>query len=243
MNKISRIIVILLATTVTLSGIAYAATQIYKKFNTNHNITMNPTYQSTLDENTINNLWVGTLDLAWKDLKDKIGKDRIEIENENLQIVNDLNDSEFSKEMLDSNDYKIDVKRTMTNGYKIDASLNKELNFLEAFDNFGNEYNWKFGNGEEFIKYFGINNASSEEMNKNIEILFYNKVSDNDLKSNDFAIKLKTKEGDEIILYRTDDNKSFNQYLLAVYICIIHIAEVNITKLVRYSRENKILQR
>ena len=49
-------------------------------------------------------------------------------------------------------------------------------------------------------------------MNKNIEILFYNKVSDNDLKSNDFAIKLKTKEGDEIILYRTDDNKSFNEY-------------------------------
>ena len=32
---------------------------------------MNPSYQSTLDENTINNLWVGTLDLAWKDLEDK----------------------------------------------------------------------------------------------------------------------------------------------------------------------------
>lgn len=212
MNKISKIIVILLATTVTLSGIAYAATQIYKKFNTNHNITMNPTYQSTLDENTINNLWVGTLDLAWKDLKEKIGKDRIEIENENLQIVNDLNDSEFSKDMLDSNDYKIEVERTVTNGYKIDASLNKELNFLEVFDNFSSDYNWTFGNGEEFIKYFGINNASSEEMNKNIEVLFYNKVSDNELKSNDFAIKLKTKEGDEIILYRTDDSKSFDEY-------------------------------
>ena len=212
MNKVSKVIVILLATTVTLSGIAYAATQIYKKFNTNHNITMNPTYQSTLDENTINNLWVGTLDLAWKDLKEKIGKNRIEIENENLQIVNDLNDSEFSKDMLDSNDYKINVERTVTNGYKIDASLNKELNFLEVFDNFSNDYDWKFGNGDDNIKYFGINNASSEEMNKNIEILFYNKVSDNDLKSNDFAIKLKTKEGDDIILYRTNDNKSFDEY-------------------------------
>ena len=212
MNKVSKVIVVLLATTVTLSGIAYAATQIYKKFNTNHNITMSPTYQSTLDENTINNLWVGTLDLAWKDLKEKIGKDRIEIENENLQIVNDLNDSKFSKDMLDSNDYKIVVERTMTDGYKIDASLIKELNFLEVFDNFSNDYSLNFGNGEEFIKYFGINNASSEEMNKNIEILFYNKVSDKEQKSNDFAIKLKTKEGDEIILYRTNDNKSFDEY-------------------------------
>ena len=26
------------------------------------------------------------------------------------------------------------------------------------------------------------------------------------------AIKLKTKEGDEIILYRTDDKKSFDEY-------------------------------
>ena len=212
MNKVSKIIVVLIAATLTLGGVAYAVTQIYKKFNTKHNITMNPSYHSTLDENTINNLWVGTLDLAWKDLKEKIGKDRIEIENENLQIVNDLNNSEFSKDMLDSNDYKIEVERTVTKGYKIDASLNKELNFLEVFDNFSNEYDWKFGKGEDNIKYFGINNASSEEMNKNIEILFYNKVSDNELKSNDFAIKLKTKEGDEIILYRTNDNKSFDEY-------------------------------
>ena len=213
MNKVSKIIVILLATTVTLSGIAYAATQIYKKFNTNHNITMNPTYQSTLDENTINNLWVGTLDLAWKDLKEKIGKDRIEIENENLQIVNDLNNSMFSKEMLDAKDYKINVEKTVTDGYKIDASLKKELNFLEVFDNFSNDYtNMTFGDGHEYIKYFGINNASSEEMNKNIEVLFYNKKDHSSLKSNDFAIKLNTKEGDEIILYRTDEEKTFEQY-------------------------------
>ena len=114
--------------------------------------------------------------------------------------------------MLDSNDYTINVERTMTNGYKIEATLNKELNFLEVFDNFSNDYNWKFGNSEENIKYFGINNASSEDMNKNIEILFYNKISDNDYRSNDFAIKLKTKEDDEIILYRTDEIKSFDEY-------------------------------
>lgn len=212
MNKVSKILIIAISTTVVLSGLVYAATQIYKQFNTNHHITMKPTYQSTIDENTINNLWVGTLDLAWKDLEKQLGKDKIELENEELQIVNDLNSSNFSKEMLDSNDYTINVERTMTDGYKINATLNKELNFLEVFDNFSNDYNWKFGNNEENIKFFGINNASSEDMNKNIEILFYNKISNNELKSNDFAIKLRTKENDEIILYRTDELKSFDEY-------------------------------
>ena len=115
--------------------------------------------------------------------------------------------------MLDSNDYKINIERTFTNGYKIDTTLNKELNFLVPFDNFSNDYtNLTFGNSEDYIKYFGINNASKEELNKNIEILFYNKIDENNLHSNDFAIKLKTKEKDEIILYRTDDKKTFNEY-------------------------------
>ena len=215
MNKVSKIFIIGITTIVALSGIVYATSVIYNNYiknNTNHKVTMNPSYQSTLDENTINNLWVGTLDLAWKDLKEKIGMDKIEIEGENPQIVNDLNISTFSKEMLDSNDYKINVERTVTNGYKIDATLNKELNFLEVFDNFSNDYNWTFGDNNEFIKYFGINNASSEELNKNIEVLFYNKISNENSFSNDMAIKLKTKEGDEIILYRTDDQKSFDEY-------------------------------
>lgn len=215
MNKVSKVFIISIATIVILSGIVYATSVIYNNYiknNTNHKVTMNPSYQSTLNENTINNLWIGTLDLAWKDLKEKLGMDKIEIEGENPQIVNDLNKSTFSKEMLDSNDYKINVERTVTNGYKIDATLNKELNFLEIFDNFSNDYNWTFGDSKEFIKYFGINNASSEELNKNIEVLFYNKISNENSFSNDMAIKLKTKEGDEIILYRTDDQKSFDEY-------------------------------
>lgn len=214
MNKVLKIFVIIICTTIALSGIVYATTVIYNKYiknNTNHNITMNPSYQSTLDENTINNLWVGTLDLAWKDLEEKIGLNKIELEGEMPQIANDLNESTFSKEMLNPNDYKINVERTVTNGYKIDATLNKELNFLESFDNF-NDYKWTFGNSEELIKYFGINNASPEKMNKNVEILFYNKLNNGSLLSNDMAIKLKTKEGDEIILYRTDDKKSFDEY-------------------------------
>ncbi len=212
MSKVSKVIIISLAIAVSLTGISYAITKIYKKHNTKNNITIKPSYQSTLDEGTVNNLWIGTLDLAWKELENKIEKNTIELKNENLPIVEELNNSTFTKEMLDENDYKINVERTVTNGYKIEATLNKELNFLEGFDNFNDYGQNTFGNGEEYIKYFGINNASSEKMNKNIEILFYNPKSSQNLQSDDFAIKLKTKEGDEIILYRTNDQKTFAQY-------------------------------
>ena len=118
MNKVSKILIMIICISVILTGVVYAATHIYKRYNTNHNITMKPTYESTIDENTMNNLWVGTLDLAWKDLQEKIAKNKIELE-ENVEIANELNASKFTKEMLDSNDYKINVERTWTNGYKI----------------------------------------------------------------------------------------------------------------------------
>lgn len=216
MNKVSRIIIIIIFCTIAFTGVGYAVSTIYNNYirnNTNHKITMKPSFQSTLDENTVNNLWIGTLDLAWKELENKVNLDKINLIEGNPQIVNDLNNSPFSQNMLNSNDYEINVERTKTDGYKIEATLNKELHFLEVFDNFSNDYTKKtFGNSNEYIKYFGINNASKESMNKNVEILFYNKIGNGNLKSNDFAVKLKTKENDEIILYRTDDKKSLNEY-------------------------------
>ena len=215
MNKSLKVLLIVILVGTLLSGVVYAGAVIYNNYiknNRNHNISMNPSYQSTIDENTINNLWVGTLDLAWKELENKLEMDKIDLQDGNLPVVDDLNSSTFTKDMLDSNDYSILVERTETQGYKIDTSLNKELNFAIPFDNFSDMYEWTFGDSEEIIKYFGINNASSEEMNKNVEILFFNRENENSARSDDFAIKLKTKEGDEIILYRTNENKNFDEY-------------------------------
>lgn len=209
MNKVTKIILIILCTIIAISGAVFATTQIYKLFNTNHNITMNTSYQSTLDENTINNLWVGTLDLAWKELEEKIGR-KIELQ-ESVKIADELNQSTFSKEMLSQDDYEINIGRTVTGGYDIHTKLTKTLNFLQVFDNFSIDYNYTFGDGKEYIKYFGINNATKETVNENVEVLFYNQISNNAV-DNDFAVKLKTQQGDEIILYRTEDNKSFDEY-------------------------------
>lgn len=206
MNKVSKMLIIIICTSILLSGIVYATTQIIKSINKNNNVTFNPSYVSPLDENTINNIWVGTFEIAWKELAQKIGKNgKIELETDTL-IADELNQSNFSKEMLSKEDYTISVTKNESLGYDIYAVLNKDLTFLYPFDNFNDYYNKTFGGGEEYIKYFGINSATSEKANENIEVLFYNK------RKEDFAVKLKTKEGDEIILYRTNDNKSFDEY-------------------------------
>ena len=204
MKKPVKILLIVFGISILLSGLVYAGTLIYNKFNKNHNISFNESFESTIDENTINNVWIGTLDLAWKELEEKLGR-KIELE-EVVGIAEELNKSEFAKDMLDENDYEISIEKTVTDGYDINAKLDKNLSFLTPFDNFSNDYNYTFGkDGTEYIKYFGINNASKEELNDNVEVLFYNE-------DNEFAVKLRTNESDEIILYRTDEDKSFDTY-------------------------------
>lgn len=80
--------------------------------------------------------------------------------------------------------------------------LKKEFNYLEKFSTLKDN---TFGNSEEKVKYFGIEPDTLQTASKNIEILFYNSKED-------FAIKLKTKENEEVYLYRTTgENKSFEE--------------------------------
>ena len=86
--------------------------------------------------------------------------------------------------------------------YTLYAMLKKEFNFIEKFAILPDA---TFGNSTEKIKYFGINSSTPKEVLKNIEVLFYNS-------KNDFAIMLKTKEGEEVYLYKTTgEGKSFEE--------------------------------
>ena len=79
--------------------------------------------------------------------------------------------------------------------------MKKEFEFLEPFSTAMGGLN--FNNSETKVKCFGVDGANNPIARKNVEILFYNS-------ENDFAIKLNTKEGEEVILYKTtDENKSF----------------------------------
>ena len=80
--------------------------------------------------------------------------------------------------------------------------LKKEFNYLEKFSELPDD---TFDNSEERVKYFGIGVSTSKDASKNVEILFYNS-------NENFAIKLKTKENEEIILYKIAGiDKSFEE--------------------------------
>ena len=210
-DKKLKIFVFILIIIAFLSGSFYAASAVYKyvkKYAASQEVIINPTFEGVLDEKKANNLWVGTLDIAWKKLKETLRVDKIELERE-FDTVNKLNESKFNEEMLSKDDYNVNVKQNeldgfLTNGFTIEAKLNKNLTFPGKFSNFNNSYEkLTFGAGEKIIKYFGINNSG--QGSQNVEVLFHNSDSD-------FAVKLKTNEEDEIFLYRTDETKIFNDY-------------------------------
>ena len=81
--------------------------------------------------------------------------------------------------------------------------LKKEFNFLEPFSTAMGSM--KFNNSETRVKCFGVDSSNNPIASKNVEVLFYNS-------EDDFAIKLNTKEGEEVILYKTTgENKSFEE--------------------------------
>ena len=179
-----------------------------------------------------NSIWVGTFQLVWNELIDNIvGEpiDFVEGANETMEL---LNSRSFSKNDLGDESYYTkwgavspDLKKEIEKGIKdkfnetsdildnfdftydpqklfIYAMLKKDFKFLEAFDKLDDE---TFGKNETLVKYFGIDNLSSATLYKNVSVLFYNK-------SNDFAVSIHTKGNDEVILYRTNEDKNFNEY-------------------------------
>ncbi len=223
-KKIATLIIIALFLT---SGI-YAIVQ--KKNSAN----LNPSFyfNNEIDENRV---WVGSFQIAWNELKSLLNKENISFENEESKLANELNKHAFSKNMLSSNSYytiagkptkqlKASIIKDVTqkfgtknldvlnkinfdipksiNSVIIYSILNKQFTFVESLDRLSSK---RFKDSEYKVKCFGINNASDEKLNKSVEVLFYNS-------NNDFAVKLVTKENEEIFLYRTNDNKSFNDY-------------------------------
>ena len=84
--------------------------------------------------------------------------------------------------------------------YFLYVMLKKEFQFEKAFEEVENG---KFGNYDN-VKYFGIKKDESGELRKQVDVLYYNS-------KDDFAIKLKTKQEDEVILCKNPEGKTFNE--------------------------------
>ena len=229
MNKVLKICIIILCATFILSGVTYATIKIIENVKGKAKIT--PTYTSKLSSTDTNKVWCGTFNLVWNDFMNDVIGEKIEFEDGPSELADELNKQSFTVNELNPNSYfkkhgvaTFELKSQIENGikqkfnedskildkvewgnsdvYVLYAMLKKEFNYLEKFPTLKDD---TFGNSEQKVKYFGIEPDTLQTASKNIEILFYNSKED-------FAIKLKTKENEEVYLYRTaGENKSFEE--------------------------------
>ena len=231
MNKIPKVIVIVLFISVFLVGGVYATKKIIENFTAKAQIM--PTYTSKLSTMDSNKVWVGTFNLVWNDFMNDVVKGPIIFVDGESELANELNKQSFKVNQLSENSYfkihgqamgeglknkiKNGIKQKFnensqlidriewndSNGYVLYAMLKKEFKFLEPFSTAMGSL--EFNNSETRVKCFGVDSSNKPDASKNIEVLFYNSEED-------FAIKLKTKESEDVILYKTTgENKSFEE--------------------------------
>ena len=221
MNKVLKVFFILLGICVILSGVIYATIKIYDVVKEKAKIT--PIYTSKISTIDTNKVWIGTFNLIWNDFMNDIVGGKIEFEDGDSKLVDELNKQSFTENQLSSDSYfkihgvenvelknkieqgikekfnetsdilnKCDFENENQQGYILYAMLKKEFNYLKPFSILEED---TFGNSKEKVKYFGIGENIGKSASENVEILFYNSKED-------FAIKLKTKEGEEVYLYK-----------------------------------------
>ena len=205
------------------------ATNPHYSYNT-EDVTTALTLEDEIDKNN-NTIWCGTFQLIWNDLKETIAKQDI-VFTPQLQVVENLNKETFKAEDISEKYFykkvgtpSLELKKEIEKAIKekfnetsdilddfqwenrdpkdyfLYAMLKKEFKFEKAFEEFENG---KFGNYEN-IKYFGIKkNSESDELRNQVEVLYYNS-------KDDFAVKLNTKQEDEVILCKNPKGNTFNE--------------------------------
>lgn len=219
-------------------GIKILGKEIYN--NIDESVVNNPHYYATgnlattltlEDEIENDTIWCGTFQLIWNDLKNDLAKQNI-VFTPQLKVIENLNKETFTANDLSEKYYykkvgtpslqlKEEIEKAIKDkfnetsdilddfewenrdpkDYFLYAMLKKNFEFEKAFEELENG---KFGNYEN-VKYFGIKkNSESNELRKQVEVLYYNSKED-------FAIKLKTKQEDEVILCKNPKGNTFNE--------------------------------
>ena len=182
------------------------------------------------DEIQKDTIWCGTFQLIWNDLKNDLAKQDI-VFSPQIEVIENLNKETFTtKDISDKYYYKkvgspsIALKEEIEKAIKdkfnekskilddfqwegrdpkdyfLYAMLKKEFKFEKAFEELENG---KFGNYDN-VKYFGIKSDDLDELRKQVDVLYYNS-------KDDFAIRLETKQEDEVILCKNPQGNTFNE--------------------------------
>ena len=171
--------------------------------------------------------WCGIFNLVWNDLRDELVKQDI-IFAESNETVENLNKGTFTVAHISEDSYyktygiptlelkkqiekaikdKFNEKSDILDSFKWDGDpdkyflygmLKKEFKFPKVFSKLGES---TFGNNQT-AKYFGIDGSTEKEVKNQVQVLYYNS-------ENDFAIKLLTKQNDEVILTVGNDKSTF----------------------------------
>ena len=189
----------------------------------------------TLEDNVgQDTAWCGTFQLIWNDLKNDLAKqDIIFMQEPDLQVVKNLNKETFKTEDISENSYykvygnpTLELKEQIEKAIKekfneeseilddfswgsnnpkdyfLYCMLKKEFEFPVAFKELEDG---EFANGKySDVNYFGLEKDAEEELRSQVEVLYYNSPSQ-------FAVKLKTKQNDEIILARGEEGNTFQE--------------------------------
>lgn len=196
-----------------------------------------PTLNDKISKDTS---WCPTFQLIWNDFKNDIVKQDIKF-NEKLDILDNLNREDFTKnDISDSYYFKIYGRKNLELKNKIEKAIKEKFNqksdILDKFDwssdalDSGNdiidryflysmlyrefEFNKKFDTftdkfkDKDNVEYFGIV-KNNDEIRSQIKIYYYNN-------ENDFAIKLITKNNDEIIVIKNPKGETFDEIYKSV---------------------------
>lgn len=208
-------------------------------FNT-EGVTTTLTLEDEIQDDTI---WCGTFQLIWNDLKNDLAKQDI-VFNPQLKVVENLNKETFTtKELSEASYYKkigtpslklkeeiekaikdkFNEKSDILNDFEWEnrdpkdyflyAMLKKEFQFEKAFEELENG---KFRDYDN-VKYYGIKSDETGELKQQVDVLYYKS-------KDDFAVKLRTKQEDEVILCKNPEGKTFGE----IYNNILDKTEVKV---------------
>lgn len=191
-----------------------------------------PTLSDKISKDTS---WCPTFQLIWNDFKNDIVKQDIKFEKK-LDMLDNLNEEDFTKnDISDSYYYKIYGKKNLELKSKIENAIKEKFNqksdILDQFDWSSDaldsgedvidryflysmlyrefEFNKKFDTFNdkfkdiENVEYFGII-KNNDVVREQIKVYYYND-------ENDFAIKLITKNNDEVIIIKNPKGETFDE--------------------------------
>ena len=229
MKKILKIVILIIIIFLAVWGIKLTILKddVKTGFSSTEGITTALTLEDEIQNDTI---WCGTFQLIWNDMKNDIIKADIEFEPQ-LKVVENLNKETFKEDDISEEYYykkigtpslelKEEIEKAIkdkfnetseilddfnwenkeANDYFLYVMLKKEFQFAKAFEELENG---NFGNYEN-VEYFGIKEDPTKELQVQVKVLYYNS-------EDDFAIKLLTKQEDEVILCKNPEGKTFNE--------------------------------